>query len=106
MIQKKKDERQNFILLLFNLSIAGEETLQSLTFQLTPLYLLHFLDFCQAVVVSADSRIVDLFESDNNRVADSTLVNRDNLASLAVPVRFRAENTDLQCELFGNLKLV
>ena len=60
--------------------------------------LLELLNFVKGVVVGAHASVVDLLEPDNHGVADAALVNRHNLASLAVPVRFRAQDANLHTE--------
>ena len=54
------------------------------------------LDFVERVVVGGDARVVDLFETNDNRVAHTGLIHRDDLAVVVEPVGLRAENLNLR----------
>jgi len=53
------------------------------------------LDLIERVVVGGHTRVVDLFKTNDDRVAHAGLVDGDNLAVIVEPVRLRAQNLNL-----------
>ena len=54
------------------------------------------LDLIERVVVRGNTRVVDLFETNDNRVPHAGLIDGDDLAVVVEPVRFRAQNLNLR----------
>ena len=54
------------------------------------------LDLIERVVVGRHTRVVDLFETNDDRVAHAGLVDGDDLAVVVEPVRLRAQNLNLR----------
>ena len=54
------------------------------------------LNLIERVVVGGNTRIVNLFETNDNRVSHAGLVDGDDLAVIVEPVRLRAQNLNLR----------